>query len=134
MSTANIVLVKRFYEDRHQSDLRAFMLFVDDEAEFDYSELDRPYGRVFRGREQIEALYGETNAPWGKLEFEVKDLTADGDHLVLTIERTSEAPGGGPRYWGSLAAAITVRASRIVWLKLFADRREALSAVGLADS
>ena len=46
MSKANLDLVQRLFDAWSQSDLKAFLSFVDADAEFDYSALDRLPGHL----------------------------------------------------------------------------------------
>ena len=49
MSTGNVAIAERFFEDDSQASVEAYLSFLDPDAEVDFSELDRPYGHVYRG-------------------------------------------------------------------------------------
>lgn len=132
MSEAKVLLAMRFFEDRSQNDLGAFLSFFDPDAEIDFSELDRPYGHLYRGREQIERLFHEMNDGWDGIRFQTSNPLAVEDQVVIDVQRTASR-SGGVAVTSGLTAALTVRGARILTFKLFRDRADALIAAGLAD-
>ncbi len=129
MPQENLDLVQRFFDAWSQSDLKAFLSFVDADAEFDYSELDRPYRGIYRGHEQIETFYHEASDPWREAQFEIEEPLAVGDHVVVGVTRTARAVG--LEVQASATILITVREGKIVGFKPFPSRSDALRAAGL---
>jgi hypothetical protein len=132
VSEANVLLAMRFFEDRSQNDLEAFLSFLDPNAEIDFSELDRPYGHLYRGREQIERLFHEMNDGWNEIRFQTSNPLAVEDKIVIDVQRIASL-AGGVAVTSGLTAALTMRGARILTFKLFRNRADALIAAGLAD-
>jgi DNA-binding CsgD family transcriptional regulator len=117
VSEANINLVRRFFDGGTRSDLQRYLSFLDPDAEIDASLVQRPYAGIYRGREQIEALFREMNHPWRAVQY---------------VTRTTTARGGDGGVWSSLTATVTVHAGKIASFKVFPDRDDAVKAAGLA--
>ena len=132
MPKTDPLLVKRCFEDRAQAELERFLSFVDDDAEMDFSELDRPYGRVFRGTEEIKTLYREMTDPWQELSFETSSAIAAGEWLVIDVARTASSAAGLTVY-SAVSVAVRLRDGYIVYLKVFQQRADALQVAGLSD-
>ncbi|HME02777.1 MAG TPA: nuclear transport factor 2 family protein [Solirubrobacteraceae bacterium] len=132
MSEANINLAKRFFDGSTRNDLQTYLSFLDPDAEIDASRVPRPYAGIYRGREQIEALFCEMHHPWKAVRYATANPLADGDHVVIDVLRTTTARGGDGGVWSALTAALTVRADRIASFKVFPTRDDALKAAGLA--
>jgi ketosteroid isomerase-like protein len=130
---ANILLAEEFFEDRTQTNPEEFVDSFDPEAEVDLSDLDEPYGRFYRGREQIEALFQEMTAGWWEIRFRATKPFASADNVVIDVERTAVLrPGGFGVSW-LFTAALTFRSGKIVQFKLFRDRGDALAAAGISQ-
>lgn len=132
MSQTNLLIAKRFFEDRTQTDVERFLSFLDPGAEMDFSELDRPYGRVYRGPEEIRTLFHEITAPWQEVNFVTSDPVAGGDWVVIDVQRTAYSPGG-LTVFSSTTVGMRVCAGKIVCFKVFQQRDDALRAAGLSD-
>ena len=87
----HLTLVESLFEAWSRDDLEEWLTFIDPDAEFDYTELDRPYGAVFRGRERIEAFYHEASDPWRTMEFLIEDPLVSDDLLVVDVTRMSSS-------------------------------------------
>ncbi len=132
MSEANIILAKRFFDGSTRNDLETYLSFLAPDAEIDASRVQRPYAGIYRGREQIEALFREMNHPWKAVQYATANALAVGDLVVIDVTRTTTARGGVGGVWSALTAALTVHAGKIASFKLFPDRDDALTAAGLA--
>ena len=77
MPDQNVDLVERFFQA--QGDLNTFLAFVGPDAEFDLSDLDRPYRGFYRGHEQIEMLYHAMSDPWKETRFAIEEALGVGD-------------------------------------------------------
>lgn len=125
------MLAMRFFEDRSQNDLGMFLSFLDRDAEIDFSELDRPYGHIYKGREQIERLFHEMNDGWDEIRFQTSNPLAVEDRVVIDVRRTVSR-AGGVGVASDLTAALKMQGPHVVTFKLFRDRADALIAAGLA--
>ena len=134
MSEANIILAERFFDGSTRRDLQRYLSFLDPDVEIDASRVERPYAGIYRGREQIEALFREMNRPWQAVRYATANPLALGDRVVIDVTRTTTARSGDGGVWSALTAALTVRAGKVISFKLFPRRDEALEAAGLARS
>ena len=128
------MLAKRFFDGSTRNDLQTYLSLLHPDAEIDASRVRRPYAGIYRGREQIEALFREMNHPWTAVHYATANPLAGGDRVVIDVRRTTTARGGDGGAWSTLTATLTVRAGRIVAFKVFPDRDDALKAAGLAVS
>ncbi len=112
--------------------MRVYLTFFGPDAEVDFSELERPYRGVYRGHEQIEGLYRALRDPWHEKQFELEDLLARDDRVVVTLTRTARALVG-PSVESRATAAITIDQEKIVSVKMFGSRSDALKAAGLCE-
>lgn len=126
-----MLVVKRFFEDRVQADHARFLEFFDGDAEVDFSQLDGPYRRVFRGREEMTLLFREMNGPWRAAAFAVGKPVADADWVVIDAEQTAHHALGFSVSC-SFTAGFRLAGGKITYFKVFRDRAEALAAAGLA--
>lgn len=133
MSETNLAIAERFLEDSTQTNLERFLEFMDSDAEVDFSELDRPYGQVFRGRERIETLFHEMTGPWSEIHVATTKPIVHGENVVLDVERTARSRRGAFAVSSTLTARLTIRDGKITYLKLFEHRADALKAAGLSE-
>lgn len=133
MSEANVLLAEQFLEDRTQTDLGTFLSFLDDEAEIDFSELDRPYAHVYKGRDQIETLFREMTGPWREIRFITTNARSYGEDVVLDIERTAQSRESSFGVSSIVTGRLVVRNGKVAYWKLFNDRSDALAAAQLPE-
>ncbi len=124
--------MRRFFDAGTQYDPRIYLSFFAPDAEVDFSELDRPYRGIYRGTEQIERLYHYLRDPWHEKEFELEDLLASDDRVVVTLTRTARSLVG-PSLTSRATAVITVRHAKIATFKMFGSRSDALASAGLSE-
>jgi ketosteroid isomerase-like protein len=127
MPDQNVDVVERFFQA--QGDLDTFLAFVDPDAEFDLSDLDRPYRGFYRGLEQIETLYHAMSDPWKETRYEIEESLGVGDRVVATVRTTRSRSGLEVQASGTVV--ITMDEGKIVCFKTFQSKADALAAVGL---
>ena len=127
MPDQNVDVVERFFQA--QGDLDTFLAFVDSDAEFDLSDLDRPYRGSYRGLEQIETLYHAMSDPGKETRYEIEESLGVGDRVVATVRTTRSRSGLEVQASGTVV--ITMDDGKIVCFKTFQSKADALAAVGL---
>jgi ketosteroid isomerase-like protein len=95
---------------------------------------DWPESDSIRGREAVWDFFVEGNEPWEQSNFEHVDLIDTGnDKVVLDLRREARGKASGAsvawRYW----LVGTFRDGKLFRMEWFADRAEALEAVGLRE-
>ncbi len=129
----NVAIAERFFEDETQTNLERFISSFDPDAEVDFSELDRPYGHVYKGPKQLETLFREMTGPWGDIRFETTNAVGHGEDVVLDVERTARSLESGFGVSSTLTARLTLRGDKISYFKLFQRRADALQSAGLPE-
>jgi DNA-binding CsgD family transcriptional regulator/ketosteroid isomerase-like protein len=126
------MLAKRFFDGGSRNDLQTYLSFLEPDAEIDASRVQRRYAGIYRGREQIEALFRAMHDPRQSVHYVTANPLAVGDDVVIDVARSTTARRGDRGAWSALTAALTVREGRIAGFKVFPNRDEALEATGLA--
>jgi uncharacterized protein len=132
MSRSNVDVVRRLYEAFNQGAVDSVLEQVGPDLEFDASER-LPDEGVMHGRDAYRRFLERTFETWARFRVEVDELLDAGDAVVAVVRiagvgRASEV-------------AVAERSAHVLWLrdgrpyrvKVFADRDEALRAVGLLE-
>jgi ketosteroid isomerase-like protein len=90
-------------------------------------------GRPYHGREEVKGYLTESRAGWAEGSSEPERFITAGDRIVVFVHARFRLKGKNEWQEVRLADVYTVRDSKIVQMKAFADRREALRWVGMAD-
>jgi ketosteroid isomerase-like protein len=133
MAQDKVELVKVLMDAVNRRDIDAFAGLTTADFEWFPVFAARVGGDVYRGREGIEAFFGEVDETWEEfrpLPEEYRDL---GDSVLglgrlRTRGRASGAPSDAP--WGGV---YDFRDGRISRIRTFLDHAEALRAAGLTE-
>jgi ketosteroid isomerase-like protein len=111
---------------------------VDPEVELelmasDFSLPDMPTGSVFRGLEGWAAFWRGWLEPWEEFDFEYGNIVDGGDDVVLDIAIAARGRGSGAPTRIAQSQVWTVHNRKVVRVRVFDTRAEALAAAGLAD-
>jgi ketosteroid isomerase-like protein len=132
MSQENVELVRRLYADpRGLSGAPSDQVAPD--AEFDFTGVypDRP---IMRGVEELRGF--RDTGPWGgsPIHFEPERFFDVDQERVLVFVRVSvTGQGSGAPVDIQVAHELTIRDDLLVRFKVYADREQALEAVGLRE-
>lgn len=132
MSPSSVEIVQRFFEARSRGDL-GYLDYVDENAEFDLSESRSPYQGIYRGHEQIRKQWESLQEAWAETDLRPEEPVASGDHVVVTVRISTRGRTSGVELKGIGANVLTFKDGKIVRLKLFQTRAEALASVGLTN-
>ena len=137
MSAENVELVQRLYEwvQAGEND-RAFEVY-DPDIEWDSSRapwlLELGFDPLYRGHEGVRtALRGWLEA-WDSIEYRPEELIDAGDNVVAFVSLTARGRTSGAAVTYRHPQVWTVRDGKIVRMRVFGDRGEALRAAGLED-
>jgi ketosteroid isomerase-like protein len=129
MVNENVELIRNAYEAYAKGDLEAMLGLVDPDLEWTYLDpsLEDPQPEVCHGRHELESAL-ERRAERG-LTTELEEVVGNGDR-VMVVARTP----GVDAYRARPAddrnfSVLTVRDGRIVALRDYRDRDEALAAI-----
>ena len=136
MSAENVEVVRRLYEQLAAGDSEGAFEVYDPEIEWDGSRvpwlLELGFDPVYRGHDGVRAVLRSFFAAWESIEYCPRELVDAGDDVVALVEISARGRASGievayehPQVW-------TLRDGKVVRMRVFADRAEALRAVGLA--
>jgi ketosteroid isomerase-like protein len=134
MSQENVELVKRVYALWNQGDIDAATEMFDPEVAWHgYTHLP-DYGRR-DGVDAVRAWVTDFAEAWGEIRVSIERLEEVGDDAVLALVRMS---GRGRDSGAAVASGVdghlwTIRAEKVVVVRMLQGSQEALEAVGLSE-
>jgi ketosteroid isomerase-like protein len=90
-------------------------------------------GRPYHGREEVKGYLTESRAGWEEGSSDPERFITAGDRIVVFVHARFRLKGKSEWQEVRLADVYTVRDAKIVQMKAFADRQEALRWVGVTD-
>ena len=132
MSQENVEVVRRAIEAFNQRELEALVESYDAEVVVDWSRSAGVEAGIYRGHEGVRRLNSGFYDAWDRITVSPEDFIERGEHVVVPNHAC---------FWGRDGIKVearsvfvhTIRAGRIVELRLFRERPEALKAVGLEE-
>jgi len=85
-----------------------------------------PGGGAYHGREAVKGYLTQSRAAWAEVISEPEQFIAAGDRIVVFVHARVRAKGSKDWQEVRLADVYTVRDGKIVAMRAFADRQEAL--------
>jgi len=131
MSEENVEIVRRCYEAYVSDDPEAALAYFDPEAEMDLTL--RPDGRVFRGHQGVIEAARTWLGAWEDWRLEVEEFLDADDRVVVLAREWGRGKGSGIEIDHPHITVATVRDGRIVHLKGYLDKDQALEAAGLSE-
>src|SRR5215212_5211325 len=129
MSQQNIEIVRGAWAAFMRHDNAAALGFYDPEVEL-HGHVD---GGVYRGLDGVRDFFGEWLAAWDEFSTDVEEWIDAGDDVIAVVyERARGRRSDVPveqRQWH----VWTVRNGKLLRLRIYATRSEALEAVGLPE-
>jgi ketosteroid isomerase-like protein len=132
MSQENVEIVRRVFEALIQRDLDAVVQPYAPEVVVDWSRSPGVEAGVYHGHEGARRLVQSFFDAWDRITLAPEEFIEHGEYVVVPNRA---------RFWGRDGIEVeargvfvhTLRNGRIVELRLYRDRAEALRAVGLAE-
>jgi ketosteroid isomerase-like protein len=131
MSRENVELVRQCLAARDLGDYRAAQELFHPDLVVDLTA--RPDGRVYRGREEAAEAMRAWVAVWDDYSYEPQEVIDAGDEVVVFFRETGRGKESGILTEFLGATVWTVEKGRVVRTKTYADRRQALEAVGVRE-
>jgi ketosteroid isomerase-like protein len=132
MSQENVEVIRGMYEAWQPAEPRAAAEFLDPEIEWDvsaYPGLDMPVRG--KGRENYLRLLDRYVRAWINYEVTPTELIDVGDDVVVVQHETARARGTEMPIDRDLFGVWTVREGRVIRVRGYRTKREALEAAGL---
>jgi uncharacterized protein len=131
MSQENVEIVHRHIEAFLSGDNNAALAAYDPGVEWDVSI--RPEGRVYRGHAGVVEAMRTWIGTWEDWTMEVEEIIDAGDRVLLVDRQMGRGKGSGAPLDQQTFWVYTLREGKIVRVKWFATRQEALEAAGLSE-
>jgi ketosteroid isomerase-like protein len=131
MSQENVEVVRRQYESFNATGMPDFR-FLDPEIEWHTSERALERG-TYLGHEGVKAFLSSGNEVWTDAEARPEEFIQAGDCVVVPITLRTRGKTSGIRSEDRFFQVWKLRGSRIVELRVYSSRADALEAVGLTE-
>jgi ketosteroid isomerase-like protein len=129
MAKENVEIVRRQYESFNTSGMPDFRLL---DPEIEWHTSDRALERgTYHGHEGVKAFLSSGNEVWTDAEAEPEDFIQAGECVVVPITLRTRGKASGIQAEDRFFQVWKLRRGRIVELRVYSSREEALEAVGL---
>jgi ketosteroid isomerase-like protein len=137
MSQENVEIVRRQIEAFNRGDFRAAIEALHEDVEWQVphvATLDAPASGLLRGRREMIENFGQWFEAWDSFAFEVAEVRpGSGDNVFVAGVQTGRGRASGLDVTVPTFHVLTVREGKIVRMRTFQERAEALEAVGLSE-
>ncbi len=128
MSQENVELVRRGHAAWERGDLEAVL------AGFDEAVVVNPIiGPTWHGREGLLGMAADWTEGLINWTMAAEEFIDAGDRVVVRVHQTGEGEASGVPITSDYWFVYTVHAGKAVRLDLYAERKEAIEAVGLSE-
>ena len=132
MSQENIETVRRALDAFNRTDYQAALSVFDPDVEW-HPYLGALESSLYRGPAALLRMWTDLNDSLGSsLRLEVKELVAEGDHVISVVEAHGVGTASGAEVHQSWAQLISFRDGLIFRVKPFPDKAAALEAAELS--
>jgi len=134
MSGENVEVVRTAIEARIAGDASKALDTLDPEIEWHGMVGGFDEGRVARGHEEVNQGFADYFRTWDRLELRAdRYIDAGRDDVVVFLHEVAKGRASGIVVEMDLGVVMTVRDGKIIRVRSFADRDEALEAAGLSE-
>jgi ketosteroid isomerase-like protein len=126
MGSDNVELVRHGYEDLARTG-EIDLALIDPEVEWDNSGAIFD-GAVYHGHEGVRAFFERSREMWDHQRFEPQEFIEGADDRVVVVQRIRSVGRDGIETIARNAVVLTLREGRIVHMKSFQTKAEALAA------
>jgi ketosteroid isomerase-like protein len=89
--------------------------------------------QVLRGHDAVVRYLREIREPWQRFEAELERIIESGDTVLVFTREIAQSRQGGPEMHNDIASMFRVRDQKIVWMRGYLDRDEALKVLRAAN-
>jgi ketosteroid isomerase-like protein len=134
MSAENIELVRAATEAMQHGDAEGALAAIDPEIEWHATVGGVDEGRVARGHDEVVQGFLDYFEVWERIELRAEDfIDAGGEEVVVFFHEVAKGRKSGIVVETDTGTINTVRNGKIVRVRSYMDRDEALRAAGLSD-
>jgi uncharacterized protein len=124
-----IATLRDAYSAFNQGNIDAAVEGLDAQIEW-IEPVEFPGGGTYHGRDGVKHYLTQSRAAWAEVSSEPERFIAAGNRIVVFVHARVRPKGGNKWQDVKLADVYTVRGGKIVEMRAFADRQEALRWVG----
>ena len=133
MSQENVEIVRTIWEADRRREVEAVHALYAPEIEWeDNTGMWGDWG-VASGADGIRQAWRRWYEAFDEVEMDFGDVADVGDHVVVTYPLHARGRGSGAEVHQPFTLVWTLRAGRVVRVRSYASRAEALEAVGLRE-
>jgi ketosteroid isomerase-like protein len=133
MSQESVELAYRTYEAFNRGDLDSVLCLFDSDVEA-HDPPEMPDAAVHRGLDAVRRDWEQTFAAFEEFAIAIEECRDLGDErLLLFLRYRGRGRGSGATVEASMAHVVTIRHGKVLRLRQFLDRQNALEAVGLRE-
>ena len=132
MSQENVELARAGYEAFNRGDIDALLDLCAPDIEWrDFATID---SESVRGKDAVRAYFETVMGVWAQIRLEPEEIIdLDGDRVLVVSHVTGRGKGSGIEVGTRGADLLTFDGGHLVRWMGFADRAQALEAVGLSE-
>jgi ketosteroid isomerase-like protein len=136
MSEENVEVVRAQIDAYNRGDYDAALALLDEEVEWHVPEvaaLDAPASGIVQGRARVAEQFARWLEAWETHAFQVTDALSRGDDVFIAGLQVGRGRHSGLYIRVPTFHVFTVRDQKIVAMRAFPERAEALEAAGLRE-
>jgi len=134
MSQENVEIVRACSEAFMNGDIETALDALDPEIEWHGTVGGIDEGRIYRGREEVVEGFVDYFAVWERMEMRAdKFIDAGGENVVVFHHEVAKGRESGVVVETDTGTVQTVRGGKIVRVRSYMDRNQALEAAGLRE-
>ena len=132
MPQENVEIVRRVFDAFNRRDIAAFLEFLDPDVEW-VPILAVLEGRVYRGHEDIRQWIADLATDWEFFEVYYEELRDLGDRVMVSGHWRARGRASGVEVENPGTYLYEIKDGKVVSMRTFTDRAEALDAAGLPE-
>jgi ketosteroid isomerase-like protein len=132
MSQENADIIKRHYEALNRGDIAVMLDALAPDCQW-WDRRDDPDATVHRGPAALLARMSEINAVWEELRIEPQEFIDTDEFVVVPIRAVGLGRGSGVGVEFDEVHVYRLRNDKIIELREYREKAEALKAVGLEE-
>ncbi len=130
MSQENVEIVRCLVEGPPRSEPYEIL---DPEVEFDARSSPGPYAAIYHGHDGVRRFMADWMASWADYRAEVEELVDAGDQVAGVVVERGRGRETGIEVDNRVGFVWTLRGGKVIRMKRYASRAEALEAAGLRE-
>jgi len=133
MSQENVEIVKEFTSFYEAGDRERWREYFDRDVVWDASASELPAAGIYHGHAGVEHFFRDWLATWADYAMTTREYLDAGDAVVVVFRQTGTGRGSGVRVERDFFNLYDLRESKVVRVRLYESRDQALEAAGLRE-